>query len=113
VLEYQVELHEPIAAPHVWQLEPPFFRLTLVDSLDGTMNSEEYILVRKHTAKLVDRNFNGDVLTVGYGNVEQAMVATVKEALVHSKRLTVGWEDEIRVDTPTGRKILLLVRLSR
>ena len=115
VLEYQLELHNPMLAAARFPIvdDSPFFRFTLVDAPDAAANPEEYLLLRTHTAVTMDRVANGDPLTVTYGNVEQAIVATVKDALLHSKKVTVGWEPEMKGTNPTGRRIVGFVRLSR
>jgi hypothetical protein len=67
---------------------PEFFSVTVADDIAG-QNPEIFILERIIGSN-VDRNVDGsDVYAVSFGNVEQAMIATIKHALLHQKRVRI------------------------
>jgi hypothetical protein len=123
ILDYQLELH-PMQMGNAIGLNlnrpSPFFRITVVDNAPGSApdaNPEEFVLVRNWTMSGIDLDANGNVATVTYGNVEQGIVATAKDALLHGKPITVTWQYPINarvddVDT-TGPKLIAILQMSR
>jgi len=118
VLTYLLELHTPSERLTQKKLVPPFFTVTIVDSIAQPDNPEDFILVRNHVVQYVDYDTNGDFPTVTYGNVEQAIVATLKDALVQGKQVSVLWQREgsimeLMAPDPNARKILKAAQLFR
>ena len=119
VRAYRLELHPMKMGNSTQPL--PFFRMTLVDNAPGApgsdVNPEEFVLVRNWTIPGVDLDANSNQPTVTYGNVEQAIVATAKDAMLHGKAVTVIWQYPVNsafddVDT-SGPKIITVLQISR
>jgi len=88
VQSYKLELHEhPMA-------DPFYFRVVVTDDERGRTNLTEWVLGRSHYSSDVDRH-NGEYWAVTYGNVQQAIIATLKQALVSRNQVIVEGVEEV------------------
>ncbi len=65
-----------------------YFTVTISDSPKSAKNEVEFKLIRNRSSS-IDDTTGGYQWCVTYGSVEMAMIATIKEALVHGKRITI------------------------
>ena len=87
VQSYKLELHR---SPKSFTEESVFFSVVIADDKMGQQNLETYILERLIISDDVDRDPGGGMWTVSYGNVNQAIIATLKDALLQRKSVTVN-----------------------
>ena len=102
VQSYKLELHR---TPKSHTKEGVFFSVVVTDDQLGQHNPETYILERVIVLDVVDRAPSGGMGAVSYGNVNQAIIATLKDALLQGKRVTVQANQERlnpRLRPPTG-----------
>lgn len=106
VKSYKLELHtDPMLAN-----AKVYFSVTITDDSAGNQNPETFIFERNMSSGAVDGNSTGIVWAVSYGNVQQAMIATLKDALLHKKRVIV--HAVTGVGPVLGGQVILVNRLS-
>jgi hypothetical protein len=85
VQNYKLELHELVTGTTT----QAYFSVTVSDDLGGTTNPATFVLQRNIVSKIVDCDTSGNPWAVSYGNVQQAIIATLKDALLNDKEVTV------------------------
>ncbi len=85
VKSYKLELH---TKPVPFTEEGVFFSVVVTDDEAGA-NPETYILEQPINSDVVDLSPSGDLWAISYGNVNQGIIATLKDALLHGKKVTV------------------------
>jgi len=84
VSELKFELHPLPMRPDA-QI---YFRVTVTNDEAGNAGATEWILIRTHSSSIVDMH-DGDYWAVSYGNVQQAIIATLKDALIHRNQIDI------------------------
>lgn len=89
VYKYRVERNMHPGSGDRW-----YYYVTITDDPAGT-KPLELRLDRNLVVSATDIAPQGDPWIISLGNIDQAMIATLKDALLHGKQVTVYYEDLI------------------
>lgn len=84
VRSYSLDLHKRPELPNA----PPYFTVTITSDKQGTSDATDYFLYRNTESEYID-SWDDKPYAISYGNVQQAMIATLKDALLRRLRVKV------------------------
>ena len=99
---------------HTAQL--PYLVVTLTDDENGTVAPVEFNLFRNVDSDAVNKS-GRSYLAVSYSNIIQAIIATVKEALIHRKKVRIEYisppERSSQPEWIAGKNIITSIQIDK